>query len=214
MHVVKTFIVDETKELIYDNAALSEWHSLVTELGLKGQAQVVQGEASPIPFMHIPKTVMNIFSTLCPRRVDVPEFSISPIPLEVLRLYRLALEEKYFDHMEIWFDNASPDPVLMGMKGYWKQSIVGLDNNPKLEDVHFATKAEGVQAGGRNMRFYAQEYYLMAKWGDVDRSFEELREMAKKRYFAEQEAYYQNQIEDAQQKLKKLQNSLVMRFGA
>lgn len=46
------------------------------------------------------------------------------------------------------------------------------------------------------------DHYLIARWGDEDRSFEELREVAKKRLIAKKTTYIKNEISEKQRKLK------------
>ena len=84
--VVETFVIEETAELIYDGEALETWNNLVSELGLKGQTEIVKPEKSPIPFMHLKQGYVNMFETLCPRKVDVSEYNKTPIPVEILKL--------------------------------------------------------------------------------------------------------------------------------
>lgn len=68
-------------------------------------------------------------------------------------------------------------------------------------------------AGAKNVEFAADQHYLIAKWGDVDRSLEELTIMAKNRYVTEQEAQLRRTIVDAQSKLASLNDLATLRFG-
>ena len=117
--IVETFVIEETASLIYDNEQLDKWNGLVAELGLTGQTSIQTKEKSPIPFMHLKANFVAVFETLCPRKVDVSEYNISPIPLEILDLIALSVNEKYFDKIQIWYDDKNPDPVCIGLKGSW-----------------------------------------------------------------------------------------------
>ena len=69
--VVETYIIEETQELIYDNEKLDQWNNLVAELGLTGQTKIQAKDKSPIPFLHMKSTLVNVFLQLCPRREGI-----------------------------------------------------------------------------------------------------------------------------------------------
>lgn len=185
---VETFIINETAELIYDGDQLEKWNRIVEELGLKGQTKIVQKDKSPIPFMHMKSTLIEVFKTLCPRRVDAKEYNISPIPVEILDLMALSVREGYFDKLEIWYDEKTPDPLCVGLK--------------------FDTK-EHAKSG---YDWYAEKY-LLGKWGDVKHSFTELIEMAKKRFLVEQTAQYKASIKQYTRLLDDVEIEAVQKFG-
>src|SRR5688572_22578206 len=112
--VVETFVIEETAELIYDNEKLDKWNELVGDLGLSGQTKIIKPTKSPIPFMHLKTSMKNVFEVLCPRKVAVEEYDVTPIPLEILELVALSKKEGYFTSIEIWYDEKSPDPVCVG----------------------------------------------------------------------------------------------------
>lgn len=47
--MVQTFLVEESKELIYDDEKLNEWKQKCEELGLSEQLALANPEKSPIP---------------------------------------------------------------------------------------------------------------------------------------------------------------------
>lgn len=211
---VETFMIEETTELIYDNEKLEQWNTQVERLGLKGQQKIVSPEKSPIPFMFMNENMKAIFSTLCPRKVSVKEFDKTPIPVEILDLVALATRENHFKNIEIWYDDKTPDPACVGITGYWGEMSWYSDSNKSITDQKFETKQEVEDAGGKHPSFYAKDYYLLGKWADVKHSIEELKEMAKKRYIAEEKAKHQKEIKDAQRKLDDLDSEALARFGA
>lgn len=117
--VVETYIIEETQELIYDNEKLDQWNNLVKELGLTGQTKIQAKDKSPIPFLHMKQTHIAVFETLCPRKVKVQEYDKTPIPVEILDLVALSVKEKYFNKIEIWYDDKTPDPACIGFAGEW-----------------------------------------------------------------------------------------------
>jgi len=64
--------------------------------------------------MYMKTSVKNVFETLCPVKVNVENFETSPIPVEILDLIALSKKENYFDKLEIWYDDKSPDPCCVG----------------------------------------------------------------------------------------------------
>jgi len=183
--VVETFIIEETAELIYDNDKLTDWNNLVAELGLKGQENVIKKDKSPLPFMSMNSSLKNIFETLCPRKVDVELYSVTPIPLEILSLVKLSKNEGYFDMIQIWYDDKSPDPACIGMK--------------YLNEKKYT---------------WEMQHYLIGKWADVKQSFEELKERAVKRYLETTRNSHQQQIKQYQRYLEDLNETAFNMFGS
>lgn len=203
--VVETFIIEETQELIYDGEKLDKWNDFVSELGLKGQTKIVKPDKSPIPFMHMKQSLINIAETLCPRKVNVKDYDVTPIPLDILKIVGLSVKEQYFGEIQIWYDDKKPDPFCVGIMGYWEEPDYYASSNKNLKGVQFKTEQECKDAGAINARFKVINTYLLGKWGDVKRSFEELKKMAIKRYVEEQTntaqqqiKYYQRQLDDAE----------------
>lgn len=212
--VVETFVIEETAHLIYDNEKLDEWNSLVAELGLEGQTKIQVVGKSPIPFMHLKKTMVNVFDTLCPRRVEVEKYSITPIPVEILSLIALSKNEKYFDTIQIWYDDKSPDPACIGVK----DNAYCLDHKyNRIEGMSGMSRADAKKAQENDSNIYTyntdEEYYLLGKWADVKHSFEELKEMASKRYVAKEGSQYRQYIKDYQRKLDDLESTAFEKFN-
>lgn len=144
------FLLEEHEDTTFDLKNNEEWRNQIEDLNLEGQKKLVEGDvASPVPFQHMNNSLKRVLEELCPTKVDVTEYSIGPIPLKVLAAVALCEKENYFRAIKVWYDDKSPDPVLVGYCG---------------EDD------------------YSGERYLIARWGDMMRSFEELREMAEKRW--------------------------------
>lgn len=143
--MVQTFLVEETKELIYDSEAITEWKEKCEQLGLSKQLALATGDASPIPFECMNTVSYRVYGTLCPAKQCYFEYNKTAIPLEVLSLIALAEKEKYFKKIEIWYDDKTPDPIAVGL----------------------------VKDGE-----YGYIHYILARWGDVLRPFEELKNKA------------------------------------
>lgn len=151
--VVEIYVIEETKELIYDNEKLDQWNKLVADLGLQGQTSVIKTEKSPIPFLWMNQSLIKTFEELCPKKDAIGLYSKTPIPVEALSLVALSTKETYFDKIEVWYNDKTPDPALIGYK-YNK----------------------GVGEWEKN--WYADKY-LLARWSDVKASIAELTQRAK-----------------------------------
>jgi len=198
--------------LIYDNEQLDKWNSLVSELGLEGKTEIVKPEKSPIPFMFIKTSMYNVFKTLCPRSVPVSKYNITPIPVEILDLIALSKRENYFQSIEIWYDDKDPDPLCIGKTckfyGYKNGSW---NSNDRFEA---ATKQEVKDViGEHNVYETDEKHYLLGKWADVKHSFDELKEMATKRYISERGNEHRLRIKEAQRGLDDLETEAFSRFN-
>jgi len=211
--IVQSFLVEETKELVLDGEKLSEWNELVAELGLFGQVETTNGDKSPIPFVFMKSNLRNVMEQLCPRKVEVNEYKISPIPLDVLKLVKLAKDEKYFSSIEVWYDDKSPDPFVVGSVGHWYETNWYDDSNKELKGLKFGSKEEVKSAGGKRPNFSTESQYLIAKWGDVAMTFEEMSEKAKQRFLEVRGAELNKKIKEAQNELSVLKEDAIERFA-
>jgi hypothetical protein len=213
--IVETFIIEETQSLIYDNEQLNKWNELVDQLGLQGQTQIVKPNKSPIPFMHLKQSMAEVFKTLCPRIVGVKEYNITPIPVEILDLIALSVREGYFEKIQIWYDDKNPDPCCIGVN---YQTYYSTNNEGRLQ-TSFNSKEEALthmaENGWTKEKPYPinETYYLLGKWADVRHSFEELKEMAMKRYMNEQGTYLLDNIKNMQRQLDDLQIEATKKFN-
>jgi len=220
--MVETFVIEETAELIYDNEKLDKWNELVGELGLKGQTKIIKPQKSPIPFLHMKQSLINIFTELCPRKVNVVDYDVTPIPVEILDLIALSNREKYFKEIQIWYDDKTPDPACVGYTTeYQLYHYPGVPAEAK--DGIYPTKEDALaEIRKYNPNFSEssymgwetnQKYYLLGKWADVKRSFDELKEMATKRYIANKGNEYRKQIKEAQRELDDLETNAFEQFN-
>jgi hypothetical protein len=217
--VVETFIIEETQELIYDNEKLDKWNEMVKTLDLKGQTEIVKPDKSPIPFMNLKSSFINILETLCPVKVDVKKYNRTPIPVEILDLIGLSINEEYFTKIEIWYDDKAPDPVCVGILGYYYISNANDLLPDEYKENKFSTEEEARRIGesiGKEDVYYMDwnvQKYLLGKWGDVKRSFDELRELAEQRYRKEKEHNIKDTIKRAERELLDLDSEIFNRFN-
>lgn len=213
--VVETFLIEETVGLIYDNEQLDNWNKKVEELGLVGQTKIVKKDKSPIPFMHLKENMKNVISTLCPKKVEVKDYDVTPIPIEVLDLVSLSFKEGYFDKIQIWYDDKNPDPCCIGLKGEWYsyKENKQLDKSFKNRDEAELKSIENGCDGAYFIEWNATAY-LLGKWADVKHSFEELTKMATKRYIQEKSFELKEAIIKAKRGLDDLEIEAFKKFGS
>ena len=219
--VVETFVIEETVDLTYDQDNLDKWNELREELGLKGQNEIVSKEKSPIPFMYMNETLVNVAETLCPRKEDVSEYSATPIPLDILELIAMSTRENYFSKIEIWYDEKSKDPFAIGrLRSFYIRTIKGWDRHE--DEAKFRTEKEckayikemGYEDAQAQEAYSDEKHYLIGKWADVKQSFEQLTKKAKKRYIEEKSLLFKRQIRDAERGLADMQLEAESKFGA
>lgn len=212
--VVETFLTEETVDLIYDNEQLEKWNKHVEELGLTGQTQIVKKDKSPIPFMHLKDSYKNICETICPRKVGVKNYNVTPIPVEILDLVALSKKENYFDSIEVWYDEKSPDPFVIGVNPNQYYIHNGKEYkyfNTRLECENFK-EVNGIK-DQISTSTWDQKYYLIGKWADVKRSWAELKEMAKTRFMESRANEYHKAIKEAKRGLEDLEIEAFEKFN-
>ena len=210
--VVETYIIEETQELIYDNEKLDQWNKLVADLGLEGQTKIQKKDKSPIPFLHMKQSLVEVFGQLCPRRVDIKAYDKTPIPVEILDLAALSVNEKYFNKIEIWYDDKTPDPACIGIVGEW---LIYDRSYNRIAEV--STEAEAIRYKD-DPKYYSHHFnatgqYLIGRWADVKQSFEELAAKAKKLFIADRTSSIEQCIRDEKRKLEDLEHNANVRFG-
>lgn len=188
--VVETFYVEETTNLIHDGEALKTWGEKCAELGLEGQKQVVVEDKSPIPFLWMNAAIVSTFEVLCPTKIDVTQYSKSPIPVELLETVSLCVREKYFDGIKVWYNEKEKDPVLVGYK-----MIEGKVFGDSWYTDHYSDK------------------YLIGRWADVRASIDQLIDRAKKLFFQSETIRLKKEVRDRQREIEDLEHTVENKFG-
>lgn len=111
---IEVYLEDEVKELVENSEQTEEWKQQIAALGMTGQTEMIAGEKSPIPFPCMNKAMTNVYTTLCPSRVDFKQYNRGTIPLRVLSAISLCIQQNYFHKIEIWYDDVQPDPIAVG----------------------------------------------------------------------------------------------------
>jgi hypothetical protein len=220
--MVELYFEKELSDIVFEAESLEEWKSLAEELGISGQIELAKGTKSPIPFPYMNNKMKIVCETLCPAKVELKKYDKTPIPLEVLRQAKFALSENHFERIDVWYDDKSPDPFLVGTTGHWygyithnKQSIRAFD---KYGNQNFKTKEELKAAKDYTISQYPgatisadhtdwfteKDKYLIARWGDQLRDFKELTAIATERLVEEFTQQITAEISSLTQKVKRI----------
>ena len=87
---------------------------------MEGQLRLItpklgeESDKNPSPYIHMNAKAERVFAILCPEVVDYKKYDKSTIPRDVLREIAMAERLKFFDKICIWYDDASPDPLVVG----------------------------------------------------------------------------------------------------
>jgi len=137
---------------------------IIEALGLTGQQGLIvePGEAevavkTRIPYRKIKADEEAIYKVLCPSSCLIEEYEAGPIPLRVLQVAAHAKELDFFNeglHVCYAPDVQTKDPLLVGHR-------------------------KSIPAGTTWAR---TETFILARWGDVLLSMEELYELAKEKW--------------------------------
>lgn len=107
--------IEPELESLHENA--EEWQSLCTNLGLSKQLKktgIIEKVGSP--YTKVDPKSERVFSMLCPVHVSYKEYEASTLPLDVLQEIKRCEDNQWFKKMEVWYDDKSPDPFLIGFE--------------------------------------------------------------------------------------------------
>lgn len=203
---VELYIDQELSDITFDVEALDEWKELTKELGLDNQLALTKGKESPVPFPYMNESMKRVYTMMCPTKVDIKKYDKTPIPLEVIKQIAFCKKENHFSEIEVWFDDKQPDPLVVGVICEY----YGYKDGKSTEN--YKTREEAVLNSDKDSSIYTQKenHYLIARWGDVKRSFNELKEMAKERFIEKHAAQMKSDIETLTGKLKTIEQNATL----
>lgn len=208
----------ELNDICFEIDALNEWKEIASELGMESQLGIVKNVESPNPYPYMNNSLQRIMETLCPTKVDFKKYDKTPIPLEVMKQLSYSIKENHFKEIQIWYDDKSSDPLAVG----YTYQFYPYDNNynrlkdNNKQDVLFNSEKEAkeycelVGFKYRSISKTNENKYLIARWADVIRPFNELKELAKERIIEKYAATLRNEIEEKQQALKKITDNAIL----
>lgn len=107
------FFIEPELEKLHEQS--QEWEQLCTGLGLEKQLKKI-GKVEKVanPYMKLDHRSERIFQMLCPRREPYTEYGAGTLPLDIVQEIDRCKKNGWFPVMEIWYDDKSPDPFLIG----------------------------------------------------------------------------------------------------
>lgn len=199
----ETYYQQEFTDAIFEKT--DEWLELAKELQLDNQSNFLEGSKSPCPYPFMNTAMTNVFDTLCPVRLELSKYNHTPIPLEGLKQIKFCKNENYFNRIEIWYDDKTPDPICVGYRIKYKLYYYE-NNESKSTDYIYSSEKEALQSlpEGCKTNFVANEEkkYLIFRWGDELRSFKELKQIAKERLIEEFNSEWSRQLKTLKSKLE------------
>lgn len=148
---VKIYREPENEALILDEEQLAEYNDLALELGFNVQSDVDEQNVPNI-YISLNLAMEKQLKAVCPMKIDADKYNKSTIPLEVLKVYKFAKDNKMFDGFHIWYNDVDPDPMLIGWN--WKSE---------------QDKEKGYT--------WNLNRFLIARWGDCALELPELLEL-------------------------------------
>jgi len=119
---VETFECQETAAEPIE--ATEEAVSLIEQMGLEGQLELVRPKsdskpAARCPYRQITAEESFVYRTICPRVFPLNKYNSAPIPLRVLQIAAHAKSLNICTRFEVWDKSQDEvkDPVLIGVVG-------------------------------------------------------------------------------------------------
>jgi hypothetical protein len=214
METIEIFFNKELSDVAFNSENLQEWTEIAEELGMSNQLKLKKGTNSPIPYPFMNTSMQRVFETLCPRKVEFLEYDKTPIPLQVMKQIVFTKREQHFQKIEIWYDDKSPDPIVVGLTGKWGfyQDLKDDKGNKIYFDDYELAKVFGTE-NNTTPYFYGKDQYLIAKWGDEKKDFPQLKELARERFMQENSAQMEKDIKTLQHKLNTITENSYLYFG-
>jgi len=216
MMEIEIFLDKQLADITFEVEAQEEWTKIAEELGLSSQLDLKKGKDSPIPYPWMNTCMERVFSTLCPEKVELSKYNKTPIPLEIMKQLSFTINDRHFAKIEVWYDDKSPDPAIIGLHGYWYvygKDMKGYDHaeNESGQDIEFLSQVDADKYKVDNnfacSSFCEKGKYLIAKWGDVKREFSGLKDIAIERFIDQYSSTLKTDIATLEQKLKSIKDN-------
>lgn len=149
-------------------------------------------EGSVNPYWLMTENLESIFKELCPVTVDFKEYSTNAVPSEILSLLHDAEEKKMFHKIQIWYDDVTPDPILVGIKNNFRIQTAAGSFHKDSKDFWNKEECEAYISEKKyrgcipyNLTWNVKKW-LIARWGDEIKPIQELAQKAKQRFLSKE----------------------------
>lgn len=209
--MVELFFNKELSDVAFEVEALDEWKSIAEELGFEAQLSLTKGKESPIPYPFMNEVMNRVYTQLCPAKVEFKTYNKSTIPLEIMKQIAYSVREKHFQKIEIWYDDKTPDPLVVGEHGiYYIYTKSGY--NRLVEDgkrVEFASEQAAKDyiidndlVDTHNYTFDKLGSYIIGRWGDELLDFPSLKKRAIEGFIENEAGELKKEIATKTERLK------------
>lgn len=105
--------IEPELENLHENS--EEWLKVCAELGLHEQLRRA-GTIEKVgnPYMKVDPRSERVYTMLCPAKEVYTKYSNSTIPLDILQEINRCVKNGWFNKIEVWYDDKSPDPFVVG----------------------------------------------------------------------------------------------------
>lgn len=171
--MVDIFFNKELSDVAFEVEALQEWKTIAEELGFEAQLTLAKGKDSPIPYPFMNEVMNRVYGTLCPCMVEFKTYSKTAIPLEVMKQIAFSVREKHFQKIFIWYDDKTPDPIVVGEHGMYyirkKSSYSSTGSKEFSSHEEAATELASFDETAikeNEIAYSKKDNYVIARWGD------------------------------------------------
>lgn len=221
--MVELFFNKELADVAFEVEALDEWKSIAEELGFEAQLSLTKGKESPIPYPFLNEVMDRVYTTLCPCKVEFKTYNKSTIPLEIMKQITFSVRDKHFNKIEIWYDDKTPDPLVVGyMNEYYAYTKSGYnrlaDENGKslIFPTHELATAELERqeiTETYNVSHNELGKYLIGRWGDELLDFPSLKKRAIDAFIESEGGELKKEVATKSEKLKLLSENVHSYFN-
>lgn len=213
--MVELFFNRELADISFEVESLDDWKKTCEELGLESQLSLTKGKETPIPYPFMNETMVRVYEILCPRKVEYRQYKSSTIPLECLKQIAFSVRDRHFPKIEIWYDDKSPDPLIVGYQGYYyvydNKYAHAKEEDGKDKRFHNEKEAEEYKKEHElyGVTFCEEGKFLVARWGDELRNFTELKKLAIDRFIDNEGGEMAREIKKLSEAMKSIRENAV-----
>jgi hypothetical protein len=158
------------------------------------------------------EVMKRVYETLCPMHVEFKTYSKSAIPLEIMKQIAFSVRDKHFQKIEIWYDDKTPDPIVVGEHGMYKLREKESYRCDKETYVTEALANEAMDAAGLKTT-HTVVYELLGRWGDELLDFPSLKKRAIDVFIENEAGELKKDIATKTEKLKLINENAASYFN-
>lgn len=203
--MVKLYFNEEMADVTLNEEEAKEYEAIMSKLGIE-RTHANSSAESIIPYHLANRAMMNVIETLCPQMIDYREYNMTAIPLEVLKAIDFCEDKKFFKMIYICYNDENPDPFVIGKNWQYYNNTRNEDGSHK----YFNTREECESLPENQGKSYEinEKSYLIAKWGEENKEWNELEKMAMDKLTIQIGAEINSKIIELEAKKKALKDNI------